>query len=548
MGRNKLLFLICLLFMPVMVFSAPFDMILTGDPVLDDLRFLALESGRPFLSMTPPLAPNELRNFLNSIDESTISLPAIEAYYRVLERLSPQAPPLSLSDGIFSLHLNVNATLVGRMRFNSEISWFPHYPEIVPVLQFPLNYYISDYVQLYVEPSVAMRPGEYGLEDFDTNIPSGYYTYNESMPLRAFLALGGQWWNFQIGRDRLYWGTAFSGGLVFSDNSQYFDYARLSFFSSTFKYSFIVNQLPLTLNEHLFPEVNHSAYPTDWNKPGNLTRSMHRYYYLHRFDITFFDKISLAIMEGVLVGNSPLEIRFLSPMIVFHSLFSWEYYDNWAAPPYFSRSLIGSILSFEINWNIINSLSVYGQLVINEFATPGELESNPNQPPNSFGYLAGVQHSRSFNNWGALFYIEFIYTDPYFSMSESPFGSFIQEDRFNQYYYLGYPRDTIAVTLGAMFFDNKQLKLSGNFAWISSGEHNKNGLTWNWRKDPVTFAETTPTGIVENKFILSFEVEWEAYSWLVLKTGVSGILSINNNNSNNNETGGQAYISFGFKY
>ena len=544
MDRIKALLLFCFLFTAAFVFGVPFDMILTGDSVLDDLRFLSLETGRPFLSMTPPLAPEEVRNFLNSIDESALSPAALETYYRALDRLIREPPPLSLSDERFSLFLNVDATLVGRMRFNSDVSWYPHYPEITPFLSFPVNYYISEYVQLFVELSIAVRPGEYGLGNFDINIPSDYYTYNESMPLRAFLALGGDWWNFQIGRDRLYWGTAFSGSLVFSDNSQYIDYARLSFFSSTTKYSFIVSHLPLTLYEHLFPQTD-PVSEVDWNAPDIFTRSMHRYYYLHRFDITFFDKVSFSFMEGVLVGNSPLELQYLNPMVVFHSFFSWEYYDEWKAG-IFSGTMNGSFLSIEINWNVISSLSIYGQLAMNQFASPDELSQNP--APNGIGYLAGAQYSHSFNNWGALFYFEFTYTDPYFYLSESPFGSFIQVDRFKQYYYIGYPRDTIAVTLGALFFNNNQYKVSGNFSWISNGEHDKNGLTWDWQRTSEAFAESTPYGKAENKFILSLAGEWQPYSWLVLKTEITGILSFNNNHSGRTETGGQVIVSASFKY
>ena len=537
--------------------SALFDMILVGDPVLEDLRFLSLSSGRPFLSFSPPLAPAEIRNFLDTIDEELLSAPAREAFHRLRRRLTPQAN-LSTSHGVFTAFFNINSTIKARTRFNSDVDEYPQNPNIAPFLAFPVRFFFADNLQFHIEPSVTMRPTEYRLDTFDLNIPTSYDTYEETMPLRAFAAAGGDWWNFQIGRDRLFWGTGRMGSLMFSDNSQQFTFARFSVFAPMFKYSLIVNQMPLRLSRSNLFDTNHEDYREAWWSGPNLTQSNQRYFYLHRIDFTLFNRVSIGIMEGVMVGNSSIELRYLTPLMLFHSLFSWEYYDRWD-PPFegerwrnhrYGNCVTGSIFSVEVNWHIARNLAVYGQFVMNEFATPGERRSDPNQPPNALGYMLGIQFARSFNTWASIFFLEFIYTDPFMGILSSPFASFIQQNRYGQVYHIGFQRDTIALTLGADFFNSGTLNFSGKFSWIASGEHNKfNRVIWNWQRSPEASGETAPSGTAEHKFILSVGAGWRPLSWLALNTEITGIVAHNNNHvSGARALGGQTSFSVSFRY
>jgi len=546
--KKKTILLIFLLFLSVTLFSQHFDMITTGDSILEDIRFLSIESGVSFLSFTPPLAPGEIKLFLDSINDNELSIKGREAYFRILNRLNPTAN-ISYSINNFSAFFNINSTLEGRVRFNSKVDEYPKNPNINSFLSFPIYFFFSDSLQLFVEPSYTMRPDKYELKVFDINIPLDYFEYDDNMPLKAFIAAGGDWWSFQLGRDRLFWGSGNTVSLTFSDNSQYFDFARYSLFSSVFKYSFIINQLPLTLKRNLFP--GKQEYDDWWNDVSNRTSSEHRYFYLHRIDFKLFNKISIGVMEGIMIGNSPIELKYLNPLVIFHSFFAWRYQGEWNSPGDGNEpgDMAGSFLSLELNWNIINNLAIYGQFVMNEYAEPGELKRNPNQPPNALGYIAGIQYSHSFNSWASVFFLEFIYTDPYLYILSSPYGSFIQQNRFGQNYYLGYQRDTIAFVLGAKFTNFINLNFNGTFSWITSGEHNKEGLVWKWERSKEAYNERTPTGAAENQFILSLGAGWKALPFLTLNTTITGILSVNNRNEKGNtEIGGQASFSAGFYY
>ncbi|MDR2542604.1 MAG: capsule assembly Wzi family protein [Treponema sp.] len=547
------IFILTFLLTTSIIFAQPLDMIPAGDPILEDIRYLSLVSGKPFLSFSPPLAPGEIKDFLEAIDENELNAFERETYNRVLRRLSPSVN--RASNGYFTSSFDIYSTVEVRANFNSDVSGFPQNPNIVPFFAFPVNLFFAETFQLFIEPSITMRPTLYGSGAFGTNIPvGGYPDYDESNPLRAFAAVGGNWWSFQIGRDRLFWGTGHTGSLTFNDNSQYFDFARFSVFSPKFKYSFIVNQLPLKLTRNLFDERTFNNSPWDdpafWDDPpSDLTLSNHRYFYLHRFDFILFNRLSIGIMEGLMAGNSPLELRYLNPFIVFHSFFSWDYYDQWNSPydgkEWSLGHVNGSFLSLEVNWNIFKKSTVYGQMTMNTFALPWY----DNPQPNSIGYMSGFQYTHSFNGWASISFIEFFYTSPYFNILSSPHASFIQQNRYDQYYFLGYSRDTISLTLGTRFFNNDTLSFSTDFSWITSGEYNKNGLVWNYKRSTEAFKENTPTGIAENKFILSLGAGWKLYTWLGFKTNITGIYSINNNHQKGDTAiGGQASFSVSLRY
>jgi hypothetical protein len=532
-------------------------MILTGDPVLEDLIFLSLESGNSFLSFTPPLAPHEVKIFLNLIDTSLLSPAAQDAYNRVRRKLLPQAN-IMFSHDIYLFTLNINSTLETSTRFNSGILWYPKYPKVPPLFSFPFKFYFSDSLQLYFEPIIAVDPQYYrgsnvniyssdnvivNSGNFSHNVPAGLHNLDQNLPLRAFLTAGGSWWNFQLGRDRLSYGTGQLGNLAISDNPSFYEFARLSFFSRFFKYSAMVSQMPM--------DVRGIIKNADTVSDNTLLFTTQRHLYLHRLDFSVRDRLSVSLTEGVMVGNSPLEIRYLNPLMVFHSLYSFWNYPKWDEgidPPTGSGDMNGSLFSLEVNWNIIRSLAFYGQFVMNQIATPYKIE-NWERQPNGMGYLAGMRYSTSFNNWGSVFYLEFIYTDPYLYMNPSPFASHINmrylgitPGRF-QYSFFGFQRDTIASTFGVNLFNN-QFNLSFNIIYLLQGEHD---IIWNW--DLGNYDESTPTGIAENKIVTALEFRWKYNQYITFKGGISAIVSINNRNiQGTNAAGGQAFASVNFHY
>ncbi|MCL2380176.1 MAG: capsule assembly Wzi family protein [Treponema sp.] len=507
------------------VFAVPFDMILSADPVLEDVRFLSLESGRPFLSFTPPLAPAEIERFLDSIDTSLLSAPALQAYDRARSRLVPEAR-LSFTSDTFSAFLNIHSTVEGKVRFNTDLDWHPRHPDIAPMVSFPFRFFFADVVQLYLEPFFAVGILEYKRAGrFGTNL---HYNVERDIdgtfPHRAFLAAGGSWWNFQLGRDHLFWGTGHTGSFSFSGDAQYFEYARLSFFSERVKYSFIVNQMPLRLTGSMYG--------------GNLaerdfTRTTQRHFYLSRLDVVFRDTVSIGIMEGRMTGNSPLHIRYINPLMMFALT---------------EHDLASSFFSLEANWNAARRLSIYGQFVMTDFAFPG---GGSGRPPSGLGFMAGLNFAHAINTWGSVFFLEYTYASPYLYMSQDPFSSFIQMNKLDvgsvQHYFTGFPRDTIALTFGARFFNDDTLSLEGRLSWLSRGGHATGNESWTWTQSPLR--EIALSGVPENNYIASFTASWRPFTHIGFNGSVTGIFSrSNNNNPERNIGGGQASFSVTFQY
>ena len=518
--------------------------------MLEDLLYLSLESGNTIVSFTPPFAPHEIERYLDTIDFLDLSPSAQEAYNRITRRLNPQAL-LNLSADNYLFLLNINTTLEGRVRFNSDIPWYQRYTNdqsshIPALVSIPFRFYFADSAQLHFEPIIAVNQlfyndGEY----FGSNVPLyDIKNADQNMPMRAYVAFGSYFWNFQLGRDRLSFGSGHMANLALSDNPQFYDFARLSFFSDIFKYSVFVSQMPMDIR---------GIYDTTGINENALVHTTQRYFYMHRFDFLFLKKLSFTITEGVMVGDSALELRYLNPMMVFHSLYSWNNYPQWEGssdyPDDGTGDMNGSLLSLELNYSIIKSLSVYGQFVMNQFATSYKIDRWGTQP-NGLGYLAGARYSGSFNGWGSTFFFEFIYTDPYLYLNPSPFASLINMRYLSggisslQYTYLGYPRDTIAITTGARFFNRDKLFLYGEFTWLSQGEHD---INWDWENTKEAYYESTPTGTAENNFILSFNVRYLLNSYLTFKCGLSGVYSVNNaHKPGSNIFGGQATASVSF--
>jgi hypothetical protein len=547
--KKEAIFFLCLIFLSPGLFATPYDMILTGDPILEDLRFISLESGIVILSFTAPLAPHEVELFLDRIDVALLSTSAKEAYYRVRDRLTP-ASRLSLSWDKFSLFFDINATLEARIRSDTDIDWYPVYPKIPAFLSLPLRFHFADTVQFYIDPSFNIDP--YNIynndENYMLNTFFGDNGINGNSPLRSFIAAGGSWWNFQLGRDRLSYGTGLSGNLGIADNPPYYEFMRLSFFSKYFKYSLLINQTPLEINDELYQSSHEDNYK------DLLIMTTQRYFYLHRIDFVLFNVLSVGIMEGVIIGNSALELRHLNPLAIFHNMMTWRDYDYWN-PDRDSSSMIGSFFSAEINWNITKSLAFYGQFVMNELAINNELnEDRPTEPPNGLGYMAGLQYSHSFNSWGSLFFLECIYTYPYLYLNSSPFSSIIfmhkvgYSESGKYYYYFGYPRDTLALTAGAKFFSGNTLIIDGQFSWISRGKHG-GPLVWDWERTPEAYSKTAPSGIPENNLIASIGAEWKILPYLTLKGNLVGIFVLNNKHEeDSNAAGIQACLSVSLSF
>ncbi|MDR1957424.1 MAG: capsule assembly Wzi family protein [Treponema sp.] len=531
--------------------ASPFILISPGDPLLEDLRFLVRESGTSFRSFTPPLSRDEVLQILDDVDAVQLSAPAREVYRRVYDAVKPVLvdtpqvyPTIAYTAGAFALQVQGVLAPEIHIRTNPSIPFTKRDAESPPFMAAPITLFFDDFLQLAVEPLVTSDPSFYeeAGSAWGTNVPYTMSRFDMNMPLRGFIAAGGAWWNFQLGRDKVSYGTAHTGNLAFSDTPDYYDFARLSVFSTHFKYSLLVSQLPLDTSELL---AAGASVPEQ-----SLEHTTQRHLYLHRIDARFFHTVSLGFSEGIMVGNAPLELRFLNPFVMFHSFYAWRDYDKWGA----SGDTIGSLFSCDIDWAALPSLAVYGQLVMNEFAMAMELEGNPNQPPNGLGYLAGIEYTHTFTEWRAAFYGEFVYTDPYLYTLSSPFGSFIWMRRLSdigskdiRYLWIGHPagRDTLLFALGSVV-SKGNLVLSADISFINRGEHT---IRWDWEQTQEARNERTPSGIAERQLLIGVGTTWKPLPRLALSGYLGSVMVFDANHvKGTNAYGGEMSFSVRLTY
>ncbi|MDR0597296.1 MAG: capsule assembly Wzi family protein [Treponema sp.] len=548
--RSTILFLFFVLFspMPQDLSAIPFSMISAGDPVLDDLRLLVRESGSSFRSFTPPLSRDEILQILDEIDPESLAPPLRELYDGIYGALSPA---LLYAGGLFGLEAHVNLAPEIHVRTNTNIPFSKPDTESPLALTLPLTAYFADTAELAIVPSISADPLYYAEQGFPwgVNIPYEARRFDMNMPLRAFIAAGGSWWNFQLGRDKVSYGLAHTGNLALSATPDYYDFARLSLFSRNFKYSAFVSQMPLNLEDPQILSDKHKRAAG----AGALLNTTQRYLYHHRIDARFFRRVSLGISEALMAGNSSPELRYMSPLIVMHNAWPWRDYEEWGTGE--KGYMTGSLFSFDLDWAIIPSLALYGQFVLNEFSTPYELENYPeDQPPNGLGYLAGIEYTHVFSAWKALAYGEFVYTDPYLYTLSSPFASYVWMRRLSEvgakplrYKWIGHGegRDMMLFALGASV-SKTDLLLSADISLVNRGEHT---IEWDWTQTGAALKERAPTGIAERRLTLGLGAVWRPLARLSLSGYAAGVLLLNaGHRAGLNEAGLELYLSATLSY
>ncbi|MDR1095901.1 MAG: capsule assembly Wzi family protein [Spirochaetaceae bacterium] len=531
--RRGTLVLLCGLVLSAGLYASPLVIVSAGDPVLEDIRYVAREAGAGILSFTPPLSRDEIVNILAAAEPENLPLPAQEAYRRIQDRLNP---PMRFTEDYFSLAFHGAVQAEAGFRTNTAVPWRQGDFQRPAVLRLPLDFYFADFVLLNLELAVNLDPAFNEKNGhFVTNVPWPSEHVDMFFPFRAFAAAGGKWWNFQIGRDQITFGTARTGNLLLSDTPDYYDFARLSLFSKHFKYSALVIHNPLFLSEKFY------------DSPETEGIYLQRHIYIHRIDFSLFNKVSVGITEGLSVGNAPLEIRYLNPLMILHNFMSGDDYDPLLDFSY--NEMNSSIFSLEVNWTPVPAFSFYAQLALDEFTTPWETESDAdNKTPQGIGYLAGAEYSRAFGSWGALFYAEAAYLDPYIYVDNSPWAAFVWSRRMNRkamefrYRWIGHPegRDTIVFAAGSRFSRNDQLALSAALSFTVHGEH---GIYWDWRRGDQYAAETAPTGTAEKKLAASLGAEWKPVPAVTLSAELGGALILNAQHTEAREFGAEAQLS-----
>ncbi len=344
------------------------------DPVVADVEDILVESGSLFLSYAAPYSDAELRAALDRLDPDTLSEEGRAKYASALAALRP-APRYTSGQLGASASLKVDLDL--NWRSDESVPWVLGYQERPSFLALPLEAWAGE--SFYGFSELALRRDYYSVNlpvaDLSvpniSSVPIDFIGADGNFPFRAFGALGGDFWNFRVGRDKLSLGSMGEDNLVVSSKTEWYDYARLALFFRDFQYS---------------------AYMVQLDPERNL--------YMHRVDFLFWNRVSIGLTEGVLVGQATPELRFFNPLMIFHGYEAWN--DDGIAQtttgdgstPLANSSGVGSMLGVELDYNPARYLTLVAQYQFNAGQDPLKLLLWPDttsQIPNSAAILVGAK-------------------------------------------------------------------------------------------------------------------------------------------------------------
>jgi len=366
------------------------------DPLWLDLRAVLLAAGRTELSPLPPYSDARILAELDAVDEALLPAPALLAFDRIRTALAEQGwGPVT-----YELRIGTVATPALEWRSDKGRPWLRDYGDARPLLAFPFELHFADTVYAFTSFDLLTDP------EFRSAQPGPGLGFNlaeaalapagldMTFPHRVFGSLGGSWWNFQLGRERLALGASGRYDLTLSSAAEFYDLARLSLFSESFAYTGLLVQL---------------------NPQRNL--------YLHRFDWRLGGGLSLGLTEASLVGEAPLELRFLNPLGIFHGFEAWSDYAS-TGQTYKDGS--SNEVGLEATWSPFPGISLDLQYEMNQISDPLKRLFWPKEVagiPDGEGFLARLDLRLPLETSFLVASLLGVYTTPYAYLSTGTTGA-----------------------------------------------------------------------------------------------------------------------------
>ena len=202
--------------------------------VYEAIASLYVNQGMSLPSTTGPYSEAELLAMMDKISTDNLIGATKNTYDYIVKQLDVQPKMQNKGMGL-SWNFDANLETYTHMNttaFTGRESWNRGYISQKPLLSVGLETWPSDFFYGYSEFSVGNTRtlgNTFGTTAFATNMiglpPAVVDDLDFNMPYRAFVAMGGDNWTFQLGRDRLSWGAGESGNLMMGDNLKYHNMA-----------------------------------------------------------------------------------------------------------------------------------------------------------------------------------------------------------------------------------------------------------------------------------------------------------------------------------
>ena len=149
--------------------------------------------------------------------------------------------------------------------------------------------------------------------------------------------------SFELGRERVLWGTGYINKLILSNNPPPFDFIRFNISYKSLSYNFLHGWL---VQKPTFTFIDSLA--------GNFKNKGSKYVAMSRLGFNPGNKLSLGITQMIIYSNRPVEAAYLTPFMFFESAQrSLNDLDN-------------SFLSFDGRYLITNGLEINSSIIFDD--------------------------------------------------------------------------------------------------------------------------------------------------------------------------------------
>lgn len=218
------------------------------------------------------------------------------------------------------------------------------------------------------------------------------------VPTLARGAIGNDWISLVTGRTPHKLGSGESNLLV-GDNYLYQELFKLSFVSNNFTYNIDITHFDNQIGETAFSRPSFDG--------------KHQMRVIHRFDISFFDRVRFVVNLGTLYyTDNAFDFRFINPLMVAHNYYNYQE-KNYLVPGEVDEA--NNTFAFELEVNIIDGLKLSSQFILDQFQVFFEDQS---ALPAAYGALLNISYTGVANNVLYSAYVEGVYTSPFLYLNE----------------------------------------------------------------------------------------------------------------------------------
>jgi len=341
-------------------------------------------------STSGPWSAAEFIHMLQIIPQNSLNQKGKELYSKLLSAIDTPNMDKKAAQGSvkfypnFEIYQHKNTT-----DYKYDSDWIYDYDSRKPLLNIPIELYLTDYI--YSESNFAFLKtritknqqagnitdsSEIYSPSFNTNYPFGEDLVGQvdlNFPERAVIGIGFMNSALTLGRDDLNFSSGKTGSLTVGDHLDYYDFVRFNTFTDDFKFTYLVAGFDSP------SWTSHSQNSTvDDNDTATTDDDNLKMYIAHRFEFRWLNNhLNFALNEAIIYQSSTIDFRYLNPALFYHNLFI--------------RGNANSTLSAEVEITPIRHITIYGNVIVDEFPYPGEDQTKDGAHPNGIGQQYGIE-------------------------------------------------------------------------------------------------------------------------------------------------------------